>query len=63
MDTVQKTMKIEQLPAVLAIPRVAQRLAAHMENEYRGLVNSIMDTRLIRDQATGQWFAEHYITK
>lgn len=63
MEAVQKTMKVEQLPAVLAIPRVAQRLAASMENEYRGLVNSIVDTRLVRDQTTGQWFADHYITR
>lgn len=62
-DAVQKMMKVEQLPAVLAISRVATKLAASMEGEFRGLVNTVLDTNLVRDTATGQWFAKHTITR
>lgn len=63
MDVVQRHMKVEQLPSVLAIPAVARQLAERLKTEYQGVINSIFDTKLVRDQATGQWFADHYITK
>lgn len=56
MDRVQNAMKLEQIPAAAAIPRVAARLAEDLVQEYPGLENAIVKNNLFRDTTTGQWF-------
>lgn len=58
MSRVENLMKLEQIPAAAAIPRVLAKMAEAMGQDYPGLSNSIVKNNMFRDTTTGQWFYE-----
>lgn len=63
INAVQTSMKVERLPAVMAVDKEVRRITEALKDDYPGLKNNIMDIKLRYDEGLNVHYADFYLGK
>jgi hypothetical protein len=63
VDAIQKTVKVERIPTLLAVEKNIKLLTAKLKNDYKGIENSILDVQIRHDPVDRVHYADFIIGK
>lgn len=62
-EAISNTLKVERIPAALAVEKNIRALEAKIRNDYPGINNAIQDVKFVRDPQTGVIMSHTYFGK